>query len=164
MKKIVYVDMDGVVADFDKAIKGYFPFINFMPKNKRSKKVDDICSKNKRIFSKLEPIPNAIESVSILATEYDIYFLSTPMWHLPESFMDKRIWLEKHFNKDISEKRLILTHRKDLAIGDYLIDDRLTNGSENFKGEFIHFGSDKYKNWDDVLNKLIWQKKKKHGE
>ena len=32
------------------------------------------------------------------------------------------------------------THRKDLLIGDYLIEDRLANGAKDFKGELINFG------------------------
>ena len=163
MKEIVYVDMDGVVADFDKAMFGLYPFLKSIPIKKRSEKIDKLCSKNKRIFLDLEPIEKAVVSVMFLSNFYEIYFLSTPMWNVPESFMDKRLWLEEHFGK-FAHKRLILSHRKDLANGSYLIDDRLTNGSENFKGNFIHFGSDNYKNWDEVLNKLVWEKKKKHGE
>jgi 5'-nucleotidase len=29
-------------------------------------------------------------------------------------------------------------------MGDYLIDDRLKNGAGEFKGELIHFGTDKF--------------------
>ena len=36
-----------------------------------------------------------------------------------------------------------------------LIDDRTANGASDFKGEHIHFLTEKFKNWDDVLNYLI---------
>lgn len=39
--------------------------------------------------------------------------------------------------------------------GDYLIDDRLVNGVEKFEGELIHFGSEKFKGWKEVLEKLM---------
>ena len=35
---------------------------------------------------------------------------------------------------------MIITHRKDLLIGEYLIDDRLANGAEHFRGKLISFG------------------------
>ena len=53
------------------------------------------------------------------------------------------------------QKRLILTHRKDLLIGDYLIDDRLKNGAGEFKGELIHFGTIKFPDWKTVLEYLL---------
>ena len=73
---------------------------------------------------------------------------------LPESHMGKRIWLEKYFGK-LANKKLILTHRKDLNIGKYLIDDRIKNGVDKFTGEHLHFGTDKYPDWDSILNKLL---------
>jgi 5'(3')-deoxyribonucleotidase len=56
-------------------------------------------------------------------------------------------------NKYLGEnarKRSILTHRKDLNIGDYLIDDRTRNGASDFRDESILFGSDKFSGWQIV--------------
>jgi 5'(3')-deoxyribonucleotidase len=57
---------------------------------------------------------------------------------------------------------MFITHRKDLLIGDYLIDDRLANGAESFKGELIHFGKDyktfepnPFPTWESVLKYLL---------
>ena len=75
------------------------------------------------------------------------------MWSLPMSFMGKRIWLEKNFG-ELSNKKLILTHRKDLAIGDILIDDTKRNGADKFRGEFIMFDKISY-NWDRILEHLL---------
>ena len=59
-------------------------------------------------------------------------------------------------------KRLIQTHRKDLLVGDYLIDDRKKNGAAEFNGELIDFGWDyenekwnKFYNWKKVLDYLL---------
>lgn len=41
-------------------------------------------------------------------------------------------------------KRMVITHRKDMYQGDYLIDDRSKNGTSEFDGEWIEFGSEKY--------------------
>jgi hypothetical protein len=39
-------------------------------------------------------------------------------------------------------------------IGDYLIDDRTANGAGEFKGELIQFATEKYPDWDSVLEYL----------
>ena len=51
--------------------------------------------------------------------------------------------------------QLILSHNKNLNIGDYLIDDRTANGAAQFMGEHIHFGSEKFPNWNSVLDYLM---------
>lgn len=108
---------------------------------------------NPRSFLKIQPIPDSIAYVKKLAKYFDVYFLSTPMQNIPESYMDKRIWLKLHFG-EWANRRLILTHRKDLNIGDYLIDDRLKNGASEFTGKHIHLGSTKYPTWLDVWTYL----------
>ena len=152
-KQILYVDMDGVIADFDGVIIKYLPHIKILTEDWRDE-VDHICETNTRIFLEIEPISGAVDAVNQLWDKYEIYFLSTPMWNVPDSFKDKRLWLENHFGHRV-HKRLILTHRKDLNIGDYLIDDRKTNGSENFKGYHIHFGQPEFPNWEAVLKFLL---------
>jgi 5'(3')-deoxyribonucleotidase len=156
-KKIIYVDMDETICSFHGGIAKLATKLYLGEGDnyeERSKMVDEICQKNPMIFHDLEPLPGAIEGVKHLMKYYDVYFLSTPMWNVPESFTGKRIWIEKHFNEQ-AEKRLILTHRKDLNIGDYLIDDRTKNGAGEFTGEHIHFGTEKFPDWDSVLNYLL---------
>ena len=55
--------------------------------------------------------------------KYEVYIASTAPWGNIDSLSHKRIWIEKYFG-DRLKKRLILTHRKDFLMGDYLIDDR----------------------------------------
>jgi len=57
---------------------------------------------------------------------------------------------------------MFITHRKDMLIGDYLIDDRLANGAGNFKGELLRFGWDyekkkwnEYRDWNSVIKCLL---------
>ena len=40
-------------------------------------------------------------------------------------------------------------------MGDYLIDDRTVNCAAQFKGEHIHFGTEKFPNWKSVLEYLL---------
>ena len=144
-KQILYIDMDGVVADFKKGIFDLNPKLD-LNNEKDSDAVDALCQQHPNIFENLEPIPGSIESVNLLFDLFDVYFLSTPMSDLPESYKSKRIWIKKHFGEK-AKKRLILTHRKDLCVGDFLIDDRLSNGAKDFQGKFIHFGSEIFGDW-----------------
>lgn len=109
------------------------------------------------------PIEGAIDAVYTLynSGKYDMFIASAVSWGNPEGATDKRYWIEKYFGS-MFYKKIFLTHRKDLLIGDYLIDDRLKNGAGDFKGELIHFGIDyetftpnPYPNWDSVLQKLL---------
>ncbi|MFZ4454616.1 MAG: 5' nucleotidase, NT5C type [Bacteroidales bacterium] len=156
-KKILYLDLDGVVADFEKGIEAIYPDINsaqiFSNKAIRDAKIDAICAENPTIFEHLPLVDGAKKAVIRLFEIYEVYFLSTPMWDLPTSFSGKRIWLEKHFGA-LAKKRLILTHRKDLNVGDYLVDDRLRNGADKFGGKHIHFGSTEFPDWQSVLTYL----------
>jgi 5'(3')-deoxyribonucleotidase len=122
----------------------------------RADRVDEICLANPNIFHNLEPMPDSIEYVKKLFDLYEVYFLSTPMWIVPESFIGKRLWIEQHFGK-MAVKRLILTHRKDLNIGDYLVDDRKHNGAGEFTGEHIHFATDRFPDWQRVYE-YLWTK------
>lgn len=144
-KKILQIDLDGVAADFD----GDF---DKLPKVERwiegqEKEVP------KGFFTNLPPIEGAIESIRKLAEMYDVYFLSTPQWSNPDCWKEKRLWVEKHFG-DLMHKRLTLTHHKGLVKGDYLIDDRIANGVENFEGEHIHFGTPEFPNWKVITDYL----------
>lgn len=153
--------MDGVVADFDKEMSKLIPHIELGEGDpstyaQRSAAVDVALHENPLLFETLGTIKGAPESIGMLIGSglYDIYFLSTPVYSVPESYMGKRIWIRNHFG-EWADKRLILTHRKDLCIGDYLVDDRFKNGAQDFKGEHIHFGSDKFPDWDAVLKYLL---------
>ncbi len=156
---ILYIDMDGVVASFAGAIATLDPKLQLEDSGpgyeERSKRCTDLCIANPRIFKDLEPMKGANEAIQVLKRHFEIYFLSTPMWDVPESYTDKRLWLESHYGQ-WAHKRLILTHRKDLNWGDFLIDDTKRNGVEGFQGEHIHIFTDpQFPDWRSVTNYLI---------
>jgi 5'-nucleotidase len=157
-KKIVYIDMDGVIVDFSKAIKDWFEN-NPNHKEKYEKHPDLIPN----IFEDPLPINGAIEAIKKLhdSGKYNLFIATTATWKNPEAAMHKRLWIENHFG-ELFEKKMIITHRKDLLKGDYLIDDRLKNGAANFEGELLSFGWayeknewNEYKSWKDILVKLL---------
>lgn len=110
------------------------------------------------IFSLMESYPNAIDSVHRLSKKYDLYILSTAPWLNPSAWIHKLEWVHKHFGKEkdsLFYKRLIISHNKNLNTGEYLIDDRPNNGAKDFKGEWIHFGSQDFPDWDTVTEYLL---------
>lgn len=157
-KKILYLDMDGVVADFEKRLGELNPELkdlkSFDDEGLLTAKIDQVCLANPDIYHDLPPIEGAIEAVEQLTEYFDIFFLSTAMWNLPQSFTGKRIWIARHF-EEIGRKRLILSHRKDLLRGDFLVDDRLKNGVAAFRGEHIHFGTEKFPDWQTTMEYLV---------
>jgi 5'(3')-deoxyribonucleotidase len=152
-KKILYIDMDGVVADFEKSIKIHIPEWNIISNEEKGALTDEVCGSIPNFFLNLEPIEGAIETINKLSAEYDTYFLSAAMWNVPQSYTEKRLWIEKYFGETF-RKRLILSHRKDLNFGHYLIDDRTSHGAGKFMGEHIHFGTEKFPDWKTIDNYL----------
>ena len=158
-KKIVYIDMDGVIVDFGKAIKDWFEKHPHLEERYKTHP-DHIQG----LFRIAPPIKGAIDAVKKLhnSGKYDLFIATSAPWGNPQSLTDKRFWLEDYFG-NIFHKRLFTTHRKDLLMGDYLIDDRLKNGAGDFKGKLLRFGYDwendnkpnEYPNWDSILEKLL---------
>ena len=145
-KKILYIDMDNVIVDFQSGINKLSQGL----KEKFDGRLDEVPG----IFSKMIPIKNAIESVEKLSKVYDTYLLSTAPWDNPSAWSDKIIWVKKYLG-EVAYKRLILSHHKNLNRGDYLIDDRTKNGADKFEGEHIHFGQGAFKDWNAVTKYLL---------
>lgn len=138
MKKIIYFDMDGVLADYE----GKANYKETPEKEATG------------FFVDLEPIKGAVEAFKKLSEHFDCYILTTAPWSSPIAMSEKRLWVEKHLG-ELAFKRLMTSHRKDLHIGDYLIDDRTVNGAGEFQGEHIHFGSENFPDWDSVVEYLM---------
>ena len=144
VKKVLYIDMDNVLVNFASA----FPKIDKDVFDQYDDK-DDIPG----LFALMDPMDGAIDAFKVLSDKYDVYILSTAPWDNPSAWSDKLEWVKKYLG-DVAYKRLILTHHKNLNRGDYLIDDRLARGVSEFEGEFIHFGSEKFPDWDSVIEYL----------
>ena len=145
-KKILYFDMDNVLVNFQSGLDQLSEEVL----QQYEGQLDNIPS----VFSLMKPLDGALEAYTILASTYDSYILSTAPWGNISSWSDKAAWVQTHLG-DSAKKRLILSHNKNLNIGDYLIDDRTANGAAQFMGEHIHFGSAKFPNWNSVLDYLL---------
>lgn len=146
MKKILYIDMDGVLVNFSSALS--------MLTEETLTEYDGRLDEVPGIFSLMKPVRGAVDAYKKLSEVFDTYILSTAPWENPSAWADKVKWVKEYLNPH-AYKRLILSHHKNLNYGDYLIDDRIKNGTENFKGEHIHFGTLGFLDWNDVINYLL---------
>lgn len=152
-KDLLFIDMDGVLVDFYGAVRKRYPEFDQYERT-RQREITAALSAELGFFTHLQPIPGAIQAFRKLSDIYEVYILSTPDWHGVNSWTEKRIWVEEHLG-DHAFKKLILSHNKGLFSGRALVDDRLRNGVENFQGEHIHFGTEKFPDWDAVLKYLL---------
>ena len=124
-KKIIYIDMDNTLVDYS----GHAKELNINPND--AKHVPNF-------FRELKPISGAIDAYNLLNEYFDVYILTTAPWNNPSAWSDKLLWIQKYFGDEL-KKKLIISHHKDLLIGDYLIDDSPKNGAADFHGEWLHF-------------------------
>ena len=147
--KRVFIDMDNVLVDFQSGLDQ----VSEEVKAEYAGRLDEIPG----LFAKMKPMEGAIEAVHELQKHYDLFILSTAPWKNPSAWSDKVEWVTKYLD-DVFHKRLIISHHKDLCQGDYLIDDRGKNGTSEFAGEWIEFGSEQFPNWESVLKYLAGQR------
>jgi 5'-nucleotidase len=140
VKKRLFIDMDGVLCDYHSAFK------KALIDNPKQLYPQSQWG----FFISLNPIDGAIESFHELSKYYDVWILSKPSVKNLNCYSEKAHWVHNHLGKDIVQK-LIFSCDKTLLKGDYLIDDYYWD----FDGEHIHFGTDKFPNWETVIKYLI---------
>lgn len=151
-KEVVWIDMDGVVADFEpkateEAAKMGLTFKEFADQ-KQYRYIDGF-------YLDLPLIPGAKDAIQELedSNKYDMYFLSAPSWGNVSCFSDKRVWVANNFPNFY--KKMALSFQKGHHLGHYLIDDRTKYGAGDFMGEHLQFGNEQYPNWDAILKRLL---------
>ena len=144
--KRLYVDMDGVLVDFDSGVAR----VGLATRLAYAGHLDDVPG----IFARMDPMPGAVAAFSTLAKVFDTYILSTAPWRNPSAWSDKVVWVQRHLGAP-AEKRLILSHHKDLLRGDFLVDDRTAHGADRFEGVHLRFGSPELADWTTVTAYLL---------
>lgn len=126
--KRVFIDMDNVLVDFQSGLD--------LQSDDIKRQYDGCLDEIPGLFARMKPMPGAIDAVHRLQKHYDLFILSTAPWKNPTAWLDKVKWVTEYLD-DVFHKRMVITHRKDLCKGDYLIDDRGKNGTSEFSGEWM---------------------------
>ncbi len=133
-KKIILIDIDDVIADFEKAIvekvkennwefeKNIGMYTQIKDDNDYKKKFSIIQEKN--FFLDFEPIKNSVKYVKEIIADknFEVFFCSAPTSFYKNFVLEKYLWIEKYFGFEMT-KKIILTRDKTLIKADYLIDD-----------------------------------------
>ena len=97
-KKVLYVDMDNVLVNFQSGIDA----LNEDLKSRYAGCYDEVPN----IFAKMQPNEGAIDVMNRLKDKYDIYILSTAPWDNPSAWSDKLEWVKRYLG-EVCYKRLI---------------------------------------------------------
>ena len=139
--------MDGVIANFKKAADEEAAKAGVPKLTRPDLKVN---------FRDLDLMPGAQDALMRLNNDFDIFIATTPPWSRPDVWTHKREWIGEHF--PWLKRKMILTHRKDLLIGDILIDDSRWRGQPDFQGTWLWFGTaQRCKDWESTLE-LIYKR------
>lgn len=98
----------------------------------------------------IDDIPGAINAISELQKYFDLYLLITDSCDNPSVWSDKAKWITHNLG-GMFKGHIIITCKKDLCKGDYLIDVQGNNGASEFEGEWIRLGSECYPDWNSVI-------------
>lgn len=137
MTKLILIDQDGVLADFEKSVnviwqnrhgtplpitnRTHFYLHDELPEHKAE--LNDIYAQ-KGFFENLEPIDGAITALHTLLNHgLDVRICTAPIRAYRHCVSEKFAWVERHLGNHWT-KRLILTKDKTWVRGDVLIDDR----------------------------------------
>lgn len=131
-RKRVFVNMDNVLIDFHSI---------------KENQGNDTLS---MYGGRTDNIPGAIDAISELQEYFDLYILITTSWNNPSVLVNKVKWVIHTLGNTFKE-HIIITSRKDMCIGDYLIDSSGNNGASEFEGEWVMFGSENYPDWRSVI-------------
>lgn len=145
--KTVYLDMDGVIADFWTGVGR--PDAEWNPPEMYVK----------GFFRNLPLMPGAKEAVAELLSNpnIDLYIASKPDSINMDSATEKYQWINEHFPE--LTKKIFLTCDKGHLNGDYLIDDDEERWAHKFQGQFLHFDEkNPLQSWARILEAL-WQVK-----
>jgi 5'(3')-deoxyribonucleotidase len=143
-----YIDMDDTICDFSG--QAYLDLLE-EPNIKYPQSQHGF-------FTKLKPLPNAIESLKeLVEMGEDVWILTRPSINNPLCYTDKFLWIRDHLGIEFANRLILCTDKGRVGTeDDYLIDDfdwanpkdeRLTP----WKGTQLLFGEGKYHNWIETM-------------
>ncbi len=108
-----------------------------------------VISLSDRIINHSSGFAKAVEKLS---HSYDIQIQAAVPYNNPERCAEVYRWCEASLGVPVWN-RVTITSREDFLLGDYLIDaEPDSGGAGDFMGTLVHFGSDTFKAWEDVLD------------
>lgn len=139
-KKIILVDMDDVLADFEAKFlenwKEKFPHHPYAPLERRKtfRTEDDYPSGLKKevesifsapgFFENLEIIPGSKEALTKMESlGHEVFICTSPISKYENCILEKYHWVSKNLGYEWTRK-VIMTKDKTLVYGDILIDDK----------------------------------------
>jgi len=137
---IISIDMDGVIADFEKGFLDSFrkkhPERKHIPLNKRTtfyvkeqypKELQDLVESvylEPDFYRTLPPIPGSLEAISeITKLGHEVFICTSPLSKYENCVLEKYQWIDEHLGKEWT-KKIILAKDKTLIKSDFLIDDK----------------------------------------
>jgi hypothetical protein len=102
-------------------------------------------------YSGAEPVNSAVKCFSQLTRYYDVYISASLPYNAPQQWEGPVSWVDEYLGV-AAWNRVICCPRKDLLLGDYLIDahPELFRG-EDFMGTLVPFATEHFRTWEDVL-------------
>ena len=104
-------------------------------------------------YLNLEPIQESLDGLKTLSETHDMFIATRPSFKNPNSYTEKRLWVEKYLGYDWVEK-LILIPSKSLLRGEFLIDDN----KWAFPGRLFTFKygslSEIKESWSEILEEI----------
>ena len=147
----IFVDMDGVIVDFDKY-------------KKQRWMTGDHVKKLRGAYLEMEPIPGALDAVrSLIGMGFDVWIATKPPTGIASPYSEKAEWIFRYLPE--LKRKLIITPDKGLLgdSGDYLCDDRPYKANcEKFPGTLMRF-IDGY-HWPQALEEFGKIKARKRCE
>ncbi len=134
----VYLDMDRVIADFDKGVRKYA--LIEPPDQKNKEQVTEMWKKLSKVphyYDKLDLMPDAEHGVAVLFGLFgnDLEILTgvpNPTRGLSTASADKKTWMKRKFPQKITVNTVLRAEKKSFCTGKdcILIDDNEQNISE----------------------------------
>jgi len=139
----IFIDMDGVIVDFDGYKNSFTPPLT-----------GDEVKKRPGAYLEMAPMPGAIEAVrSLIGMSYEIWIATKPPTGVAFAYSDKAAWLFRYLPE--LKRRFIITPDKGLLgdNGDWLIDDRPHKANcQQFPGQLVVFREGHQ--WPEILEEF----------